>query len=257
MRTWPFFLATFVISWGLAVPALLCLWGVLPGPHERFLPLVGLGGFGPLLAATLVSYGERRGAGVRTLFRGLGIWRVGAQWYALALFSSGAIFVACMAVRALLGVHDESPWLYPPRDAQRIVALVVFSVGEELGFRGFALPRLQRRWDPLRASLWLGFLWGIWHTPMMLLVGVSPVGLLTLVPFFMLGSVMFTWIFNHARQSTLVAVLTHAGAHLNNPQQVLPNLQPTLIHLIGYAVVVALLLRFDRRAWSPLVSATT
>jgi hypothetical protein len=67
--------------------------------------------------------------------------------------------------------------------------------------------------------------------------------------------VLFTWIFQHTRGSLLLAVLAHAGAHLNNPGHALPGrAMPVVIHAVAYVVLAALLVGFDRRAWVDLPS---
>jgi uncharacterized protein len=245
--TLPFFALTFGITWALQLPAVLALLGVIAGPPERYLLLVGLGAFGPALAALLVARRGAGGAGVGALLQPLLRLRVGAGWYLVALLLPGALLVAGMAVHRLATGSDAGPFLYPPRDAPRIAAAVVFSIGEEIGFRGLALPRLQRRYGPLRASLVLGVAWAFWHIPMFLLAGITPPTFALLVPFFMAGSVVITWIYNRARGSLLIAMLAHVGAHLNNAQQALPaNTTPAMIHTVAYVAFALALIAFDR-----------
>ncbi len=246
-----FFVAAFALTWLPQLPALLALWGVLPGPFERYLPLGGLGAFGPMFAAILAARRESGREGVRALFRPLKTGRVGPGWYLAAPLLSGAIFVAAMAVYRALGGHHAGPWIYPPTDAQRLVAMVVFPFGEEVGWRGFALPRLQRRYGPLAASVVVGLAWGFWHAPMFALAGITdPLTLATMVPFFVAGSVVFTWVYNRTGGSLLIAVLLHMGAHINNSHRSLPgDVTPSLLHTAGYCVVALALVLADRKAW--------
>jgi membrane protease YdiL (CAAX protease family) len=245
-----FFAAAFAFTWLPQLPALLAWRGLIPGPVERFMLLAGLGAFGPLLGAVVAAGLEPGGAGVRALFRPLGTWRVGARWYAVALGLPGALLVAGLAATSLLGGHDAGPWLYPPANPQRLAAMVLFPLGEEVGWRGFALPRLQARRGPLAASLIIGVLWALWHLPMFALGGVTPAVFLVMIPFLVGGSVVFTWIYNHTRGSLLLAVLTHVGVHLNNSHQALPgNATPVVVHAVMYVLAAAALLLFDRPAW--------
>lgn len=236
-----FFVLAFALTWGPQLPALLALWGALPGPPERFLPLAGLGAFGPMLAAILVARAEP--GGVRALFRPLGAWRVAPHWYPIALGLSGGVYIAALAVYRLLGGHDVGPWVYPPADAQRLVAMAVFPLGEEIGWRGFAQPRLQRAYGPLRASVIVGVLWGAWHLPMFALAGITaPSVLAGLVPFFVAGSVAFTWIYNRTGGSLLLAVIAHVGAHLSNPHRVLPGqTTPFILQTLGFCALALVL----------------
>jgi membrane protease YdiL (CAAX protease family) len=248
-KTALFFVAALGITWSLQLPALLAHLGLVPGPIERFLILVGLGAFGPLLAAVLASRLESGGRGVAVLFGPLRTWRVGVGWYLLALALPGAIFVAGRGVYSLLGGADGGPFFYPPRTAERIAAMFFFSIGEEIGWRGFALPRLEERYGALVASLILGFVWGLWHIPMFVIAGLSPGTIAMLIVLFLpAGSVVFTWMYDRTRGSLLIAILLHMGAHLNNSHQALPgNVTPAVIHTVAYCAVALVLVLADRK----------
>jgi len=243
--TLPFFVAALGISWLLQLPALLALRGIIAGPVLRYAGLAGLGAFGPLFAALLVARFD--GSSVRTLLRPLGKWRVSVRWYLVALFLPGAILFVGMAIDRLLG-KVEGPWLYAPASAQRIVVMLLLPLAEEIGWRGIAQPRLQRRYGRLPASVILGVVWGMWHVPMFMLQGYSLTPILFL--FFIPGSIVFNWIYNRTNGGLLFAVLAHVGAHLNNSHLALPqNTRPLVIHTVGYAIVACALVIFDREAW--------
>jgi membrane protease YdiL (CAAX protease family) len=208
--------------------------------------LVGLGAFGPMAAAMIAS--SLDGTGIKALLRPLATWRVGARWYVIALLVPGLIFVVVAGVYDLLG-HAE-PLLYPPNSAAFVAAAVVFPVGEEIGWRGYALPRLRDRWGPLAASVVIGVLWTLRHVPMLALQGVSPALYVVFVPFLVGGSVLFTWIYQHTRGSLLLAVLAHVGAHLNNPGHALPGRStPMILHTAAYVLLALALVTLDRRTW--------
>jgi membrane protease YdiL (CAAX protease family) len=229
-----YFLLAFVVTWALQAPALLAYEGVIAGPPERYMALVGLGAFGPMFAAMIAARVE--GTGLRALFRPLGIWRVGVRWYLAALLLPGAIFVVAAAIWNALG-HAE-PLLYPPDDAALLAAAVVFPFGEEIGWRGFALPRLSRKVGPLAASVIIGVVWTFWHIPMLTLQGVGATFYGVFVVYMVGGSILFTWIYRNTRGSLLLAVLTHVGAHLSNPGHAMPaRYTPIVIHTVAYAVL--------------------
>ncbi len=217
-----FFFLAFAITWGLQAPA---LFSATP---DKYLSLVGLGAFGPMFAAMIVS---RRDLGA--LFAQLKIWRVSIAWYVAALFVPGAIFVLAAAI---YGHHEKL--LYPPSNAAFVLAAIVFPFGEEIGWRGFALPKLRERFGPIAASVIIGFFWTLWHIPMMSMQHVSPVLYCAFFPFMIGGSIFFTWIWEHSRRSLLLCVLAHVGAHLNNPGHALPDrATPIVLHSIAYVVL--------------------
>lgn len=245
-----FFALALGITWTLQLPAVLALLGVISGPPERFLPLVGLGAFGPVSAAVIVPWIESGRGGVREVFRPMRTWRVGIGWYALALGLFWGIHVAGTAVYAVLGGHEPGRWFYPPENGAQIAAMIMMPLVEEPGWRGVALPRLQRRHGPLRASLVLGVLWAFWHAMMFVLQGFSPLMFAIAVLNIVAGSVVFTWFYNRTRGSLLLAVLAHVGAHLDNPNRALPgNMVPVFVYTAAVVVAACVVVIADRAAW--------
>jgi membrane protease YdiL (CAAX protease family) len=172
--------------------------------------------FGPLLAALIVTALVAGREGLQELLRRQVQWRVGAGWYAVALGLPIALELATVALNVALGAQAPTwdrmrPW---PNILSMVVIYTVFSgpLGEELGWRGFALPRLvgrfaKHRYGALAASLILGVIHAAWHLPL-LLGGEQDVPSL-LGP--IAAAIVFTWLFQHARGSVLIAVLFHAA----------------------------------------------
>ncbi|MBY5162137.1 CPBP family intramembrane glutamic endopeptidase [Salsipaludibacter albus] len=189
---WPltaFAVVTLVISWP---------FGLLPP--------------GPSLAALVVAAVLDGRAGVRSLLATTTIWRVGVRWYVVALL--GPVVAVAAAVGLLVAFGGEiqpGSSLFDLPELGRLFALQVFGVfagpWEELGWRGYALPRLLRRTSPLLASLGLGVFWALWHVPMFASGDVPWVdGLLVVVI-----SILFTAVFLRTRGSVLIAFLMHAA----------------------------------------------
>ncbi len=205
-----FFGLTFVISWGLWIPMVLM---------GREIPILRMGGtFGPLLAALIVTFAVGGGSGVRRVLKPFGVWRVNVFWYLFALFSTALLVFTALGIYFTAGGHRLV--FNDPRKAYLVIPVFIyvllFSVrGEETGWRGFALPRLQKRLGPLRASLILGFLWGIWHLPLFWIPGNFhqhiPLGLFILQDIAL--AVVLTWIYNHTRGSLLLIHLFHAASN--------------------------------------------
>jgi len=209
-EVYPFFALAFAITWTLDLPFVLaCLRHVDPPPYA--LPLTGLGAFGPLLAAVAVGAwrGELRGV--------FGRWRTSPVWILVALALPFPLHFLPNLVEVALGGHPAH-WFYPPVEPERLAAMVVFPLGEEFGWRGFAYPRLARRHGPVVGSLILGAFWGLWHLGMMFTAEKAPdllkVG--STMAVLAAGSVVWAWVFERGGRSMAVALALHVGAHLDN-----------------------------------------
>jgi membrane protease YdiL (CAAX protease family) len=188
-------------------------WPVIP--LVAVSPLLGLPGlFGPALAAIVTAAIVDGKPGLKDLLGRMVRWRVGARWYAIALGLPVVLTLAAAGTHLLLGAPTPlrfgTPSLLEP-------ILFVLVVGEELGWRGYALPRLLARRSALAASLILGVLWGVWHLPTFFVPGAPQYGLP--IPAFVLltvaYSILFTWVYVHTRGSVLIATLFHGAINLS------------------------------------------
>ena len=217
-----FFALAYAGAWLAFLPPLLAQNGLGLVPVR--LPLVlflALGSFtGPALAAILVSGAAGGRAGVRALFRRYTITPTRYWWYLLALFGPAEALLVASSVTlgsAPLDALRRQPLLFLIAYLGSVIGgLLVGPLGEELGWRGFALPRLQQAVGPLAASLILGVLWASWHLPVFFFpewrgtAGVLPVAVgfySWVIPF----TVIMTWVYNSAHGSLLVATLFHAA----------------------------------------------
>jgi len=218
----------FADRYGLALPfalAYLISWSVwrLEGRVENGGLVIWLGSAGPALAAVLVAALSRGRQGLEDLLSRLVVWRVGVKWYLIALFLVPAAGLGIAGGYALTGnLTAHLPGAEAWRDTLGLqlvgigsaVALgTLISAGEELGWRGFALPRFQERVHPLASSAIIGFLLVVWHFNGFLGGQAEAVSLQDAL-FFLLGtvsaSVIYTWLFNSTRGSVLIACLFHA-----------------------------------------------
>ncbi len=200
---------------------------------------------GPLLAAFLVTAATSGKAGVRLLLRRFVQWRVGPGWYFAALFSSLLVWLVGLSVfyGFSLATAFIAHWSLLLSVYLPLLVLNLFdTVGEETGWRGFALPRLQAKYGPLIGTTILAILHGFWHVPLLLIQGPISGGVFTL-PFivgFILtvigATFLYTWIFNHARGSLLIAFLVHAG--FNASSGLLALLIPAHPALSGWATAI-------------------
>jgi membrane protease YdiL (CAAX protease family) len=249
----PFLAAVFGLTWLLLLPAGLAQRALIDGPVERFIPMVIIGFWSPTLAALLVTRFTPGGGGLRPLFRPLGKWRVKVRWYLLAMGMPAAIYAVGIAAGRLVTGSAAGPWISVPHNGQRIAAMLMLPLVDQIGWRGFAYPRLARRNGSLVASLILGVLWGVWHTAKQMLFneGVESVPPPFMMLYFVAGTVVFTWIYIHTGGSLLLVVLAQMGAYLTNPSAAaLPGqTSPLVINTVAYVVVAVALVAMDRKAW--------
>jgi membrane protease YdiL (CAAX protease family) len=195
-----FFVLAYALSWW-GEP--LYAFGVFPEP--LFLPL------GPLLAAVIVIGLAEGRPGFRDLGRRIVRWRVPWYWYAVAITFPLAIrFVAAglnVAAGAPMPHWTSLAWgSFALAFASRLVDPLSSPVGEEPGFRGFAVPRLQATRSPLVTAVILGVLVSGWHLPLVLTGELGPIGLLGTVGV----TFVYVWLFNRSGGSVLLTLIFHA-----------------------------------------------
>jgi membrane protease YdiL (CAAX protease family) len=240
----PFFLLTFALTWGLQAPGLLAQRGWLPGNPNAYLPLAGLGIFGPCVAAIILERRAGGGAAVKQLMATVLHWRAPFRWYVAAVIPA-VLLTLGLALLSFAG--RRGPVAYVPGASALIVGLVI-SITEEIGWRGFALPRLQQRWGSVVASAVLAVAWCVWHIPMFIGQGI-PLSLLpVMLLFFTGGSLLFTAIYNGTHGSLLAVIFAHWCAHLNNSNRALPgDVAPLLVHTVLYVALGLFVMRREIR----------
>jgi len=224
VTVWGFFAATYAVAWLIWLPAIL--WrGAQPA-----LLLVVLGAFVPSVMGIVFTYLTHDRRGRRDFWhRVVDVRRIGQRWWAVIVLVFPLAYGLSGVVFSLLG-GDLPPLTEilgqlanPGLVAQLVVAnLIISGLSEELGWRGFALDQLQGRWNALTASLILGLLHALWHTPLFLIPGISQgeMGLFSLDHFLFLlmvpmGAVLMTWVYNNTRCSILSAILLHFFQNLS------------------------------------------
>lgn len=220
-----FFLLVFGLTWSFMIVDALGSHDILP--FRLPIPLLIVMGYMPTLAAVIVTGLTKGKAGVRALFGKLLIARVGFRWYVFAIFGFGAISVAAIILANLFGGSTSSPILSEEAShASGPIAVVLNIVmlyivlglinGEELAWRGFALPHLQAKYNALTSSVILGSIWGLFHLPLFFTATGSSQAGASFIPFVygtIILSILFTWVFNNTRGSVLLAYLFHAATN--------------------------------------------
>jgi membrane protease YdiL (CAAX protease family) len=195
------------------VLAYLLTWWIYP--LLKFSPLLGIFGlFGPALAAIIVAAVTDGKSGVKALLSRVVLWRVGLRWYAIALGLPTVLALATAGLSYLLG---SSQFIQAAQVSVLDFVVFVLVVGEELGWRGYALPLLLEKRSAVTASLILGVMWGVWHLPTFVIPGTPQYGL-PFAAFVLLTieySILMTWVFLHTHGSVLIATLFHGAINLS------------------------------------------
>jgi uncharacterized protein len=215
-----FLAITFGITWAIAVMALgFSTWFEAHfGPLTSSSPFFYVAVWAPNIAALVLTGARGGGEAVKDLFSRLLRWRVSAWvWFAAIAF-----YPALMLIVQVIGLAFGRPlasadaWLLVAIGIFNLPALLLGPLGEELGWRGYLLPRMLQRLRPASAALVVGVIWMVWHLPAFFASGLPQSGMA--LPVFIIAgialSVFVTWLFVNAKQSILIAgVLPHAIAN--------------------------------------------
>jgi membrane protease YdiL (CAAX protease family) len=232
-----FLALTFGLSW---VP--MALFMIFP---DQLTPLFGeistsnpfflLAVYAPSLSGIFLVWRHYGLRGLGSFFGRLFLWRAPVQWWLFLLLGIPVIVSAAAAIKGTL--NDPFPFSSWTMVFPAILqSLLLGPLGEEFGWRGMVLPLLQRRFSPFWASIILGVVWSIWHTPAFLMSG-TPQSSWSFGPFF-LGllaiTIILTPLFNASRGSLLIAILYHL--QMMNP--IFPDAQPWDNFLFAIAAVI-------------------
>ena len=253
MRTfWWFMAITFGLGWGTGALLFLftdqieALFGPMSGTNPVFVLLV----WSPAIAGLILMWRHYGRSGVGSFLRRLILWKTPPQWWVFLLLGIPAVKYVGAALNGTAGDFPFSRW-YGLLPAMAI-ALFIGPV-EELGWRGVALPLLQRKFAPLWSALILGAFWAVWHAPAFLLAG-TPQGAWSFGPYLfgvLALSVIITPLFNAAQGSILLAALFHF--QMNGPAW--PDAQPWENYL--FAVVPIAVVVLNRKAMLTCTNAVT
>jgi membrane protease YdiL (CAAX protease family) len=234
-----YLILTFILTFGGWVAAVL----------TGFTTAFDIGLWGPALAAVLLTARTRGMPGLKDLLRRLLHWRVPARWYLVILIGWPAVMILAALVHAgLTGQALTFQWGNWSGFRLYLGSALVLGLWacEEIGWRGFALPRLLKRWNALFASVVLGVIWWVWHLPYYLINGTVSPEFFPFLLYLAAVSVIMTWIFRHTQGSIFVATLFHLWVNLYSGLQSdkLPLADPSgqaRIESIVLAVVAVLL----------------
>jgi uncharacterized protein len=259
-----FYVLAFAISWGGIL--IVVGPGGLPGSSEQVERLMSIAILtflvGPVVAGPLSTGLVHGRAGIRDLLSRLLRWRVDTRWYAVALLTAPLLFTVVLLALSLLS-PDFLPNLFTADDKAAVlmvgIATALVAGFEELGWTGFAIPELRRRYSVLTTGLIVGVLWGAWHWLVYYWVSATVVSgtlslagyMLDAILFLALFRVLMVWVYDRT-ESLLVAILMHGSLTgsariLMPPGTVgLPLLTFDLVWVAALCVVIAVVAKADR-----------
>jgi uncharacterized protein len=213
-----FLVSTLALSWCVfwgplalfKVPAISFVSDV-KGPWWA-IALFFTGGFVPSLMGIFLTWKKQGIAGVRLFGKSIFQFKLGRCWYLITFLIITTGTVGQLIINKLLG-HTFNGNIFLAQFGSFLPLLIIGPLSEEIGWRGYALPRLQTRWNPLASSLIIGLVWGLWHLPLFMMIGTSQheIG----IPFisFLIGmmanSIFYTWLYNSTKMSLWSAILLH------------------------------------------------
>jgi len=209
-----YFVLAYGISWAIGIPLALERKGliapILPYWAHYFVA------YGPLLSAIIVTWFSAGKSGLKELGNRLRLWKVRPIWWAVA-FSPlilGAlvilVFFFVTGQTISLSTLGEVNFLPPLGIGALALWFLTFGIGEETGWRGFALPRLQEKRSALSATLILATFWALWHLPQFFYLFDPSIAVGWAFGLFT-GAILLTWLFNSANGSVLITAVWHAS----------------------------------------------
>lgn len=215
-----FLVLTFLWTWLWWIPLAISLKGEMTTNIPLTLSMVLIGAFGPTLSAILVVWVQEGINGVYALLKRVLYWQVSWWWYLVLLVLPPLLwFITLLTAKFFLSMNLQitAPWLLFP--FALLSSLLGGPIAEEVRWRGYLVPNLQKRTTALLTGICVGIIWAIWHFPAFYVQGIAlaiaetgqPLAmlryLLTAIPV----EVLFVWLFNNTRGSLLISILFHAS----------------------------------------------
>ena len=248
-----------ITRWPLAAYVLLVFgmeWLLVLALQDVATPLVALfiGSWLPNIAGVLITAVVDGRDGLRRLFSRVVRWQVGFKWYVIAWWVPIIIILLALSIYALSG--HALPAIAPEALVipLLLVNVVLGPLGEELGWRGTALPLMQERWNVITASLVLGVVWGLYHLPTFILPGLPQNNVPPLA--FMFGAmglnIFMVWMFNHTHGSLIMPFLAHWAFNFAGSASGIYDV-PALLWLVAglWWVVAAAIIVLDWARFTP------
>lgn len=241
-----YFFIAFGFSWFFWIPATFVNTNILESPWAI---LLAIGGIGPAIGGILLTYLNDNKEGRKEYWqRVFDVRRISAKWY-LVILLAYPLVTALLAIAENEQIQITEAFQELLSQPGRIITftLTIFIFGplpEELGWRGYALDRLQNRMNAVLASLLLGAVWALWHIPLFFMkgtyqndLGFGSAAFWRFMIFPLIVSIFFSWIYNNNKRSTLSAALFHFS--INFTGNILETSEELELHRIILFVAMA------------------
>jgi membrane protease YdiL (CAAX protease family) len=223
MRRFPaatYFIMACGLTWAIWIPLALESQGINAPviPYQHF-----LGALGPILAAVVTTAIISGATGLRRFAIRITQWRLDLRWYLIAVLGPFLLYLVSLVGLGIFRGEWADPGAFGRSDEFPSLGLVgvflvhcfTFGVGEEAGWRGFLLPRLQAKYKALAATFILSVFWAVWHIPAFFYrPGYSSMGPADIAGWFLslaTGAILLTWLCNSTRGSILIVALFHGS----------------------------------------------
>jgi membrane protease YdiL (CAAX protease family) len=207
-----YFILAYAISWSIGIPLALSKQGmtqtIFPQWSHYFVS------YGPMLSALIVTWATQGQQGIKELWERIIKWRVGGIWWLVALSPLLIGFLVALVMNFVtknkISISDlgEINFLPSLGIGALFLWILTFGIGEEIGWRGYALPRLQKDRNSLYATIILAFFWALWHLPQFFYLFDTSIAIGWVIGLFA-GAIVFTWLFNSAEGSILIVTIWH------------------------------------------------
>jgi len=241
-----YFVLAYLISWSIGIPLALTKQGIIPEILPEWTHY--LVAYGPMLSALIVTSIGQGLPGLKDLGRRILNWRVCPKWW-LVSFSPLLIgFIAILILNRFagseIGLSDLGSVNYlPPLGVGALLLwFFTFGLGEEIGWRGYALPHLQKGRSALMATLILAALWALWHLPQFFYLFDPSMAIGWVIGLFA-GAVFLTWLYNSTKYSILMVAIWHACFNFMTASKAEIGFLPALVSavVIVWAVLVIII----------------
>jgi membrane protease YdiL (CAAX protease family) len=215
-----YFILAYAVSWSFEIPIALSVQGLISIKVPMWIHYFA--SFGPMIAALILSAVTEGQQGIRNLVARIFKWRVDVRYYVFAVLAPIGLFALAYLLNrlitgewsdlSLLGLPDYLPYITPLGVLG--LWLLTYGLGEETGWRGYALPHLQKTRHAASATLILALVWAFWHLPAFFYrdtyIELGVLGFPMFAISLLFAAMIFTWLYNSTGGSVLLVIIFHA-----------------------------------------------